>query len=301
MKKQLKQYSSVDSNSSGGERTTTTMTKQGETLPLQAYDEFSESRHESSTSAQSQPTTNCHSSYPSDTHDDEDREQQLFAPIPFVRSSTSCSSRNRLSQLSVNTFASGVATEDMDRDEDIIDSPSYHYASLSTPRNSPTNGNSPGLKRSRSSMPWLALAAGAGVAVLGAAAFWSDSVGNAGPLLTTPNGTKQMNKNDPLKINDDEEDEAHEEYTDEQFQSKQVPPLSELVVGDEIRGNVDWMIDFAIIGNPKCGTTFLMVRSLLMEFGAKIFYFSFIISYNSIGLPPSSLLYPSLALARSQS
>ena len=275
------------------------MTKQGETLPLQAYDEFSESRHESSTSAQSQPTTNCHSSYPSDTHDDEDREQQLFAPIPFVRSSTSCSSRNRLSQLSVNTFASGVATEDMDRDEDIIDSPSYHYASLSTPRNSPTNGNSSGLKRSRSNMPWLALAAGAGVAVLGAAAFWSDSVGNAGPLLTTPNGTKQMNKNDPLKtavskdsISDDEEDEAHEEYTDEQFQSKQVPPLSELVVGDEIRGNVDWMIDFAIIGNPKCGTTFLMVRSLLMEFGAQknTFHSSYLTIRSVCPTPPYYIL-----------
>ena len=280
--KQLKQYASADSSSSGGEGPTTTMTKQGETLPLQAYDEFSESRHESSSSAQSQPTTNCHSSYPSDTHDGEDREQQLFAPIPFVRSSTSCSSssRNRLSQLSVNTFASGVATEDMDRDEDIIDSPSYHYASLSTPRNSPTNGNSSGQKRSRSSMPWLALAAGAGVAVLGAAAFWSDSIGNAGPLLT-----------------------------DEQFQTKQVPPLSELVVGDEIRGNVDWMIDFAIIGNPKCGTTFLMVRSLLTKFGAfgcrsavmSVKILHFIISYNSIGLSPSYLLYPSLALARSQS
>ena len=47
---------------------------------------------------------------------------------------------------------------------------------------------------------------------------------------------------------------------EERFQAKQVPPLSELVVGDEIRGKVDWMVDFAIIGNPKCGTTFLMVR-----------------------------------------
>jgi hypothetical protein len=99
-----------------------------------------------------------------------------------------------------------------------------------------------------------------------------------------------MNKNDPLKtavskdsISDDEEDEALEEYTDEQFQTKRVvPPLSELVVGDEIRGNVDWMIDFAIIGNPKCGTTFLMVRSLLMEFGAKKIYFSSYLTIRSV-------------------
>mmetsp|Transcript_27741 Transcript_27741/g.60803 ORF Transcript_27741/g.60803 Transcript_27741/m.60803 type:complete len:599 (+) Transcript_27741:101-1897(+) len=37
-----------------------------------------------------------------------------------------------------------------------------------------------------------------------------------------------------------------------------VPPLSELIHEEEIQGDVSWMLDFAIIGNPKCGTTFLM-------------------------------------------
>lgn len=40
-----------------------------------------------------------------------------------------------------------------------------------------------------------------------------------------------------------------------------VPPLSELIHEEKIQGDVSWMLDFAIIGNPKCGTTFLMVSS----------------------------------------
>ena len=39
----------------------------------------------------------------------------------------------------------------------------------------------------------------------------------------------------------------------------EVPPLSELVQEEEVHGDISWMVDFAIIGNPKCGTTFLMV------------------------------------------
>jgi len=268
----MKQYASGDSSSSVGEGARS-MTKPGETLPLQEHDEFSESRQESS----SPTTSNCHS-YPSDTNHDEDREQQLFAPIPFVRSSTSCS-RNRLSQLSVTTSVSGAADDDMDSDEDFIDSPSYHYASLTTPRNSPTNGNSSGLKRSRSCMSWLALAAGTGVAVLGAAVFWGGSVGNDPLKVVIPSSASAEPVSSETavskdSISDDEEDEEYE-YTDvrkynsdndkhvfevieQGIQTKHVPPLSELVVGDEIRGNVEWMVDFAIIGNPKCGTTFLM-------------------------------------------
>eukprot|EP00562_Extubocellulus_spinifer_P004880 CAMPEP_0178531714 /NCGR_PEP_ID=MMETSP0696-20121128/33580_1 /TAXON_ID=265572 /ORGANISM="Extubocellulus spinifer, Strain CCMP396" /LENGTH=505 /DNA_ID=CAMNT_0020163647 /DNA_START=78 /DNA_END=1595 /DNA_ORIENTATION=+ len=38
----------------------------------------------------------------------------------------------------------------------------------------------------------------------------------------------------------------------------EVPPLSELVQEEEVHGDISWMVDFAIIGNPKCGTTFLM-------------------------------------------
>ena len=40
-----------------------------------------------------------------------------------------------------------------------------------------------------------------------------------------------------------------------------VPALSELMVAENIKGDISWMMDFAIIGNPKCGTTFLMVSS----------------------------------------
>jgi len=37
-----------------------------------------------------------------------------------------------------------------------------------------------------------------------------------------------------------------------------VPPLSELVDGNHIRGDVSWMLDFSIVDYPKAGTTFLM-------------------------------------------
>ena len=269
----MKPFASVDS-SQRDEEGPTTMGKQGESVPLQAHDEFLESRQESSSPS---AETNRHAYRPSnDDYDDEDREQQLYSPIPFVRSNTSCS-RNRHPQLSITTSVSSASDDDVDSDEDFIDSPSYQYTSLSTPRNSPTHG---GLKRSRSCRTWLALAAGAGVAVLGAAAFLGGNGGNTGQLVTA--GTEQMNKhqkkmNDPL-IKD--KDEAFKDTTksttnkedtydkskqvskviEERFQTKNVPPLSELVVEDEIRGKVDWMVDFAIIGNPKCGTTFLMVR-----------------------------------------
>lgn len=34
-----------------------------------------------------------------------------------------------------------------------------------------------------------------------------------------------------------------------------VPPLSALVKGDDVVGDVTWLLDFAIVGFPKCGTT----------------------------------------------
>ena len=43
--------------------------------------------------------------------------------------------------------------------------------------------------------------------------------------------------------------------------SPEIPPLAELVENEEVKGDISWMVDFAIIGNPKCGTTFLMVSS----------------------------------------
>eukprot|EP00957_Ditylum_brightwellii_P010891 825293-Ditylum_brightwellii.AAC.1 len=84
----------------------------------------------------------------------------LYSPIPFVRSSRS---HNRQPQLSITTSVSGVSEDGMDSDEDFIDSPSYQYTSLNTPPNSPTDARR---KRSRSCTSWLALAAGAGVAIL---------------------------------------------------------------------------------------------------------------------------------------
>jgi hypothetical protein len=35
------------------------------------------------------------------------------------------------------------------------------------------------------------------------------------------------------------------------------PPLDKLVKGDEITGDVSWLLDFAILGHAKCATTFL--------------------------------------------
>jgi len=40
--------------------------------------------------------------------------------------------------------------------------------------------------------------------------------------------------------------------------SSAVPPLSELVNGNHIRGDVSWMLNFSIVDYPKAGTTFLM-------------------------------------------
>ena len=270
------------------------MGKPGETLPLQAHDAFLESRQESSS-----PSETNRQYHPS--NDDEDRDQQLYSPIPFVRSSTS-SSRSRQPQLSITTSVSSASEDAMDSDEDFIDSPAYQYTSLSTPRNSPTNA---GLKRSRSCMSWLALAAGAGVAVLGAAAFLGGTGENVGPLTTA--GTEQMNKhqqkmNDPLKEKDEAVEDTNNDkkhtydknkqvatVIEERFQTKEVPPLSELVVGDEIRGKVDWMIDFAIIGNPKCGTTFLMVRFPLTRELFDSYFFSCLCAF-----PISQRLAPPL-------
>jgi len=40
--------------------------------------------------------------------------------------------------------------------------------------------------------------------------------------------------------------------------SYRVPPLSELIEGNGIKGNVSWMLDFSVADYPKAGTTFLM-------------------------------------------
>jgi len=36
------------------------------------------------------------------------------------------------------------------------------------------------------------------------------------------------------------------------------PPLSEIVKGRDVIGNVSWLLDFAVVGFPKCGTTSIM-------------------------------------------
>eukprot|EP00977_Amphora_coffeiformis_P010974 scaffold2614_cov132-Amphora_coffeaeformis.AAC.1 len=36
------------------------------------------------------------------------------------------------------------------------------------------------------------------------------------------------------------------------------PPLSEIVNGRNVIGNVSWLLDFAVVGFPKCGTTSIM-------------------------------------------
>ena len=37
-----------------------------------------------------------------------------------------------------------------------------------------------------------------------------------------------------------------------------MPPLSDIVHGRDVIGNVSWLLDFAIVGFPKCGTTSIM-------------------------------------------
>ena len=52
---------------------------------------------------------------------------------------------------------------------------------------------------------------------------------------------------------------SNHDETQTQKHLEPVPPLSELVQEQKVQGDISWMLDFAIIGNPKCGTTFLMV------------------------------------------
>lgn len=39
---------------------------------------------------------------------------------------------------------------------------------------------------------------------------------------------------------------------------KQCPPISKFVKGYKVKGDIQWMLDFAIIGSAKCGTSFLL-------------------------------------------
>jgi len=39
---------------------------------------------------------------------------------------------------------------------------------------------------------------------------------------------------------------------------KQCPPISKFVKGYKVKGDISWMLDFAIIGSAKCGTSFLL-------------------------------------------
>ena len=39
---------------------------------------------------------------------------------------------------------------------------------------------------------------------------------------------------------------------------KECPPISKFVRGYKVRGNVEWLLDFSIVGSAKCGTSFLL-------------------------------------------
>lgn len=39
---------------------------------------------------------------------------------------------------------------------------------------------------------------------------------------------------------------------------KECPPISKFVKGYKVRGNVEWLLDFAVVGSAKCGTSFLL-------------------------------------------
>jgi len=39
---------------------------------------------------------------------------------------------------------------------------------------------------------------------------------------------------------------------------KECPPISKFVKGYKIKGNIEWLLDFAVVGSAKCGTSFLL-------------------------------------------
>lgn len=39
---------------------------------------------------------------------------------------------------------------------------------------------------------------------------------------------------------------------------KECPPISKFVKGYKVRGNLEWLLDFAVVGSAKCGTSFLL-------------------------------------------
>lgn len=52
--------------------------------------------------------------------------------------------------------------------------------------------------------------------------------------------------------------ESSQSNNEERASTIHVPPISELIDGNSITGNVSWMLDFSIADYPKAGTTFLM-------------------------------------------
>eukprot|EP00567_Pseudictyota_dubia_P000648 CAMPEP_0197467148 /NCGR_PEP_ID=MMETSP1175-20131217/65419_1 /TAXON_ID=1003142 /ORGANISM="Triceratium dubium, Strain CCMP147" /LENGTH=499 /DNA_ID=CAMNT_0043003211 /DNA_START=56 /DNA_END=1555 /DNA_ORIENTATION=+ len=100
------------------------------------------------------------------------------------------------------------------------------------------------------------------------------SVGVAPPL--PPSGSSEANGGgaDVEKENTNKEDDADDDdvadddnpsYDEEPDDASSnltsvepLPPLSSLVRGGQITGDVSWLLDFAVVDFPKCGTTFLM-------------------------------------------
>ena len=39
---------------------------------------------------------------------------------------------------------------------------------------------------------------------------------------------------------------------------KECPPISKFVKGYKVKGNIEWLLDFAVVGSAKCGTSFLL-------------------------------------------
>lgn len=141
-------------------------------------------------------------------------------------------------------------------------------------------------QRTQNSLVWLWIAFISGSIILvvvlctcgGVDSFIYDVyTGDEAPLrgnLFRPNGVFSGNNSkivhqplhllqpsDYLEVNPDERTAP---IVDIRAGPEHVPQLSQLV--DEkgnIKGDVGWIVDFAIIGNPKCGTTFLMVRQVL--------------------------------------
>ena len=167
------------------------------------------------------------------------------------------------------------------------------------------------------------LSAAAGIAVIGAAAVIVSKYHGSRPVHLTGNdkserpqvqysnhfGVSPSGLQDTHKGLNLEGDAVLGSYIENAYLPAEVPPLSDLVKDEKIVGDISGLVDFAIIGNPKCGTTFLMVSCAAFQSflttelfpGLALIEFLSNLLVNSPALIANPAFYPSpTALARAQ-